>query len=53
MDDPVKVKDALAAINMEVVSGKITFDKSHNPIKAAVVLQVMADKIAFVESVAP
>jgi len=53
VDDPVKVKDALAAINMEVVSGKITFDKSHNPIKAAVVLQVMADKIAFVESVAP
>lgn len=53
VDDPVKVKDALAAINLEVVSGKISFDKFHNPIKAAVVLQVMADKIAFVESVAP
>ena len=53
VDDPVKVKDALAAVNLEVVSGNITFDKFHNPIKAAVVLQVKADKIVYVDTVKP
>ncbi len=52
-DDPAKVKDALAAINMETVSGKVTFDQFHNPIKAAAVLSVTPDKIVFVELVAP
>jgi branched-chain amino acid transport system substrate-binding protein len=53
VDDPSKVKDAMAAIELETVSGKITFDASHNPIKAAAVLQVVDGKIAFVQSVAP
>jgi branched-chain amino acid transport system substrate-binding protein len=52
-DDPAKVKDALAAIEWDGVSGKITFDQFHNPIKAAAVLQVKGGKISFVESVAP
>jgi branched-chain amino acid transport system substrate-binding protein len=52
-DDPAVVKDALAAIEWEGVSGKITFDEFHNPIKAAAVLQVKDGKIVFVESVAP
>jgi len=52
-DDPVKVKDAMAALEWEGVSGKITFDKNHNPIKAAVVLQVKDGKIVYVATVAP
>jgi len=52
-DDATKVAEALAAIELEVVSGKVSFDKSHNPIKAAAVLQVKDGKVSFVESVAP
>lgn len=52
-DDPAVVKDAMAAIEHEAVSGKITFDAQHNPIKAAAVLQVKDGQIVFVESVAP
>ena len=37
----------------EGVSGKITFDKNHNPIKAAVVLQVKDGKVVYVATVAP
>jgi len=53
VDDASKVKDALASISLETVSGKITFDQYHNPIKAAAVLQVKDGKVSFVESVAP
>ena len=53
VDDPAVVKDAMAAIEYEAVSGKITFDAQHNPIKAAAVLQVKDGEIVFVESVAP
>ena len=52
-DDAAKVAEALAAIELEVVSGKLSFDKFHNPIKAAAVLQVKDGKVSFVESVAP
>ncbi len=52
-DDATKVAEALAAIELEVVSGKVSFDKFHNPIKAAAVLQVKDGKVSFVESVAP
>jgi branched-chain amino acid transport system substrate-binding protein len=53
VDDPAAVKDAMAAIEYEAVSGTITFDEFHNPIKAAAVLQVAGGEIQFVESVAP
>jgi branched-chain amino acid transport system substrate-binding protein len=52
-DDPAKVKDALAGINFEAVSGKVTFDSNHNPIKSAAVLQVKDGKINFVTTVNP
>jgi branched-chain amino acid transport system substrate-binding protein len=52
-EDPALVKDALAAIEWDGVSGKITYDEFHNPIKSAAVLQVKDGKIVFVESVAP
>jgi branched-chain amino acid transport system substrate-binding protein len=53
VDDPAAVKDAMAAIDYEAVSGRITFDEFHNPIKAAAVLQVRDGEIVFVDSVAP
>ena len=52
-DDPAMVKDALAALQYEAVSGKITFDAQHNPIKSAVVMQVKDGKVVFAESIAP
>jgi branched-chain amino acid transport system substrate-binding protein len=52
-DDPAVVKDALASISWDGVSGTITYDEFHNPIKSAAVLQVKDGKVVFVESVAP
>lgn len=51
--DPAKVKDAMASIKWEGVSGTITFDQFHNPIKAAVILQVKDGNINYVDTVAP
>ncbi|MBN1536994.1 MAG: ABC transporter substrate-binding protein [Anaerolineales bacterium] len=51
--DPAKVKDSLAAISWEGVSGTITYDEFHNPIKAAVILQVKDGEIVYVATVAP
>jgi branched-chain amino acid transport system substrate-binding protein len=39
-DDTAKVKAAMEAISYQGVSGKITFDKQHNPVKSATILQV-------------
>lgn len=52
-DDTTKVAEALAGITWEAVSGKVTFDASHNPIKAAAVIGVKDGEKKFVESVAP
>jgi branched-chain amino acid transport system substrate-binding protein len=51
--DTAKVKAALEAISFNAVSGKITFDKSHNPVKALTILAVKADKIDFDSVVQP
>jgi branched-chain amino acid transport system substrate-binding protein len=40
VDDPAKVAEALAGLTWEGVSGKITFDAQHNPIKSAVILSI-------------
>jgi branched-chain amino acid transport system substrate-binding protein len=53
VDDPVKVKDAMAGLSWEGVSGKITFDAQHNPVKAAAVIGIADGNKTFVESVAP
>ncbi len=53
VDDATKVAEAMAAIEWEGVSGKVTFDEQHNPIKSAAVLQVKDGKVSFVASVAP
>jgi branched-chain amino acid transport system substrate-binding protein len=53
VDDPVKVKDAMAAITFNGVSGKITFDAQHNPVKSATILHVTGGKVVFDSVVNP
>jgi branched-chain amino acid transport system substrate-binding protein len=43
----------MESLSYEAVSGTVTFDEFHNPIKSAVVLQVKDGAINFVASVAP
>lgn len=52
-DDTAAIAAALAASEWEGVSGKITFDEQHNPIKAAVILGVQGGRITYVDTVAP
>jgi branched-chain amino acid transport system substrate-binding protein len=52
--DPDKVKDALASLKDFVgVSGTMTIDAQHNPVKSAVVLQVKDGKAQYVATVFP
>lgn len=53
VDDPTAVATAMEGLQYEAVSGNITFDAQHNPVKSAVVLQVKDGAINFVASVAP
>lgn len=53
VDDPAKVKDSMASIKWEGVSGTITFDEKHNPVKPAVILQVKDGQIKYVTTVNP
>jgi branched-chain amino acid transport system substrate-binding protein len=52
-DDTTKVKDALAKISFNAVSGKITFDANHNPVKSATILAIKDGKVAFNSVVNP
>jgi branched-chain amino acid transport system substrate-binding protein len=52
-DDTAKVKDALAKIKFNGVSGAISFDAQHNPVKSATILEVTPDKIEFNSVVNP
>jgi branched-chain amino acid transport system substrate-binding protein len=52
-DDTAKVKDTLDKISFDAVSGKITFDASHNPVKSATILAVKNNKIVFDSVVNP
>ena len=52
-DNTDKVKAAMEAISYNAVSGKITFDAQHNPVKGAVILKVTGGKIVFDSFVAP
>lgn len=53
VDDAAKVKDAMAGITFEAVSGTITFDAQHNPVKAATILSVTEDGVKFEAVVQP
>ncbi|KAF0111224.1 MAG: branched-chain amino acid transport system substrate-binding protein [Chloroflexi bacterium] len=52
-DDTDKVKAALEAITFNGVSGTITFDASHNPVKSATILKVTAEGVKFEAVVNP
>jgi len=52
--DPVKVRDALEQTkDLQVVTGVITLDASHNPIKSGVVIEMKDGKQAFKEKINP
>lgn len=51
--DGAKVKDALKATDLQVVSGKVTFDENRNPIKDAVIIKAQDGKQVFVKKVKP
>ncbi len=51
--DPTAVAAALEKGTFDVVSGSVSYDASHNPVKAAVVLQVKDGAVNYVATVAP
>jgi branched-chain amino acid transport system substrate-binding protein len=51
--DGAAIRDAMAATNMECVSGQITFDENRNPIKSAAIIKVENGKFVFEKTVAP
>ncbi len=53
VDDPAVVKDVLAGITFEGVTGLISFDGNHNPIKPAVILMIKDGEIRYVTTVTP
>ena len=53
VDDPAKVAEVMAGIKFDAVSGTITFDAQHNPVKNAVVIGVSGGNKYFVELVEP
>lgn len=52
-DDATLVKDKLAAIKYSGVSGDITFDAKHNPVKKAAIIKIQGGKTTFYKWVAP
>ena len=53
VDDPTAVKDAIAALEYEGISGEITFDAQHNPVKKAAVVKIENGEKIFYKFVAP
>ncbi len=51
--DPAKVAEVMATGTFNGVSGQIKYDQYHNPIKAAVILQVTETGDVYVETVNP
>jgi len=51
--DGPSIKAALAKTNLEVVSGKVSFDKNRDAIKGAVILKVDNGKFNFVKKLIP
>jgi branched-chain amino acid transport system substrate-binding protein len=51
--DPAVVADAMESGEFSVVSGDITFDEQHNPIKSAAILKVENGSAVFVDFASP
>ncbi|MCE5284513.1 MAG: ABC transporter substrate-binding protein [Pelosinus sp.] len=52
-DDPEKIRDALESLHTEGVSGRISFNGLHNPIKSGVVIEMVDGKQTFLQRVDP
>jgi branched-chain amino acid transport system substrate-binding protein len=53
VDDPARVKDVLAGLTWQGVTGSITFDAHHNPIKSAVVIAVKDGQKKYLTTINP
>lgn len=53
VDDPAQVAKAMEGLTYDAVSGTITFDPQHNPIKSAVIIQVKDGQKSWVATVNP
>ncbi|MDU2066246.1 MAG: ABC transporter substrate-binding protein [Sporomusaceae bacterium] len=52
--DPVKIKDALTKIkDLQLVTGLVTLDKYHNPVKSAVVMEMKDGKQVYKTTINP
>ncbi len=51
--DGAKIKDALAATDLDVVSGHVKFDENRNPIKSAVIIEIKDGKQVYRTTVNP
>ncbi|MCJ7551450.1 MAG: ABC transporter substrate-binding protein, partial [Anaerolineae bacterium] len=51
--DAEKVAAAMETGTFPVVSGDISYDQYHNPVKAAVILGVQGGEIVYVDTIAP
>jgi len=47
------IRDALVKTNLDVVSGKVTFDANRNPIKSAVIIEIKDGKQVYKTTVSP
>ena len=52
-DDTDKVADSLANISFSAVSGRITFDAHHNPVKPVVIVAAKGGRLVFDSSIGP
>jgi branched-chain amino acid transport system substrate-binding protein len=52
-NDTTAIRDALQAISLDVVSGRVSFDAEGNPTKAAVILQIKDGLQVYVATVSP
>jgi branched-chain amino acid transport system substrate-binding protein len=52
-DDPTKVAQALEGLSLEGVTGKISFNSQHNPIKPVAIMEVKGGQVRYVTSVKP
>ena len=51
--DSRAIRDALAATDMETITGTIKYDENRNPVKSAVILEVKEGKVFYKTSVNP
>lgn len=51
--DSRAIRDALAATNMETITGAIKYDENRNPVKGAVILEVIEGKVFYKTTINP